>query len=69
MSEDYNEIESALRSLRPRTPHPKVTQGIAEALQPAPQRVEPRKNIILWVSSALATAACLVGVFLLAVKR
>jgi len=64
MSEDYNEIESALRSLRPRSPGPSVAAGIAQALQTPSRPSALKKNIILWVSSALATAACLCGVFL-----
>lgn len=64
MSEDYTEIESALRALRPRSPGPAVTAGIAQALQTPSRPAAPKKNIILWMSSALATAACLVGVFL-----
>lgn len=64
MSEDYTEIESALRSLRPRSPGPAVTAGIAQALQTPSRPAAPKKNIILWISSAMATAACLVGVFL-----
>ena len=64
MSEDYTEIESALRSLRPRSPGPAVTAGIAHGLQTPSRPAAPKKNIILWISSAMATAACLVGVFL-----
>lgn len=64
MSEDYTEIESALRSLRPRSPGPAVTAGIAQALQTPVRQPAPKKNIIVWMSSALATAACLYGVFL-----
>jgi hypothetical protein len=64
MSEDYTEIESALRSLRPRSPSPAVTAGIAHALQTPVRQPAPKKNIIVWMSSALATAACLCGVFL-----
>lgn len=64
MSEDYTEIESALRSLRPRTPNPTVTAGIAQAMATPSCPPAPKKNIILWISSALATAACLGGVFL-----
>ncbi len=64
MSEDYTEIESALRALRPRSPGPAVTVGIAQALQTPSRQPAPKKNIIVWMSSALATAACLCGVFL-----
>ena len=64
MSEDYTEIESALRALRPRSPSPAVTAGIAQALQTPVRQPAPKKNIILWMSSALATAACLGGAFL-----
>ncbi len=64
MSEDYTEIESALRALRPRSPGPAVTAGIAQALQTPVRQPAPKKNIILWMSSALATAACLGGAFL-----
>ena len=64
MSEDYTEIESALRSLRPRSPGPTVAAGIAQALQTPVCQPAPKKNIIVWMSSALATAACLCGVFL-----
>ena len=64
MSEDYTEIESALRALLPRSPGPAVTAGIAQALQTPSRPAAPKKNIILWMSSALATAACLGGAFL-----
>ena len=65
MSEEYQEIESALRALRPRSPGPTVAAAIAQALQAPTRQPAPKKNIILWISSALATAACLGGVFLL----
>lgn len=64
MPEDLHDIESALRSLRPRSPNPTVAAGISRALvSPAPTS-SSRKKIITWVSLISAAAACFIGVIL-----
>jgi len=62
MNNEDQDLESALRALRPRAPSPALVAALARELD-AP--VAPtRGRILAWASGLSAMAACLLGVFL-----
>jgi hypothetical protein len=64
MNNEDQDIESALRSLRPRPPGPAVVQAIARTLDAPVAPASPRGVILRWSAGFSAAAACLLGFFL-----
>lgn len=62
MNNEDHDLESALRSLRPRAPRPAVTAAIARELDPP--AIPARGNVLVWASGLSALAAGLFGFFL-----
>lgn len=61
MNNEDQDIESALRSLRPRPPSPAVVRAIGRALDAPAAAASPRGVILRWSAGLAATAACLLG--------
>jgi hypothetical protein len=60
MNNEDQDLESALRSLRPRAPRPAVAAAIAAELD-APARPAGGNVLLYWASGLSALAACLLG--------
>ncbi len=63
MNNEDQDIESALRSLRPRPPGPAVVSAIGRALDAPVVPAAPRGVIVRWSAGLAAAAACLLGFF------
>jgi hypothetical protein len=63
MNNEDQDIESALRSLRPRPPGPAVVSAIGRALDAPVVPAAPRGVIVRWSAGLVAAAACLLGFF------
>jgi len=64
MNNEDQDIESALRRLRPRPPGPAVVSAIGRALAAAAAPASPRGHILRWTAGLSAAAACLLGFLL-----
>lgn len=69
MNNEEQDIESALRSLRPRSPGPAVVSAIGRSLDAPVSAAAPpssRGVILRWTAGVSAAAACLLGFLLFA---